>query len=196
MHPLGRAAFNELHGLGDRHRRGQRQQQMKVILDAADAQGLDSILAGDAAEVRPKPWTKLWRDDRSSLLGAEDTMRKRAASGCGDDCRGASRAFPLWLALARSPAMALSVGSLPNDARYSKLLVSRLAAWVGALHVCRGTGVPDRHHAESDAQRGIISEGLFAILVIMAVVTTLMASPIFDRLLPGMRREEKEAGGG
>jgi Kef-type K+ transport system membrane component KefB len=32
-------------------------------------------------------------------------------------------------------------------------------------------------------QRGIISEGLFAILVIMAVVTTLMASPIFERLV-------------
>lgn len=32
-------------------------------------------------------------------------------------------------------------------------------------------------------QRGVISEGLFATLVIMAVVTTLMASPIFDRLV-------------
>src|SRR5437868_5410102 len=32
-------------------------------------------------------------------------------------------------------------------------------------------------------QRGIISEGLFATLVIMAVVTTLMASPLFDRLV-------------
>ena len=32
-------------------------------------------------------------------------------------------------------------------------------------------------------QRGIISEGLFATLVIMAIVTTLMASPIFDRLV-------------
>ncbi len=32
-------------------------------------------------------------------------------------------------------------------------------------------------------QRGIISEGLFAALVIMAVVTTLMASPIFERLV-------------
>jgi Kef-type K+ transport system membrane component KefB len=31
-------------------------------------------------------------------------------------------------------------------------------------------------------QRGIISEGLFATLVIMAVVTTLMTSPLFDRL--------------
>ena len=32
-------------------------------------------------------------------------------------------------------------------------------------------------------QRGIISEGLFAMLVIMAVFTTLMASPIFERLV-------------
>lgn len=32
-------------------------------------------------------------------------------------------------------------------------------------------------------QRGIIGEGLFATLVIMAIVTTLMASPIFDRLV-------------
>ena len=32
-------------------------------------------------------------------------------------------------------------------------------------------------------QRGIISEGLFSTLVIMAVVTTLMASPLFDRLV-------------
>ena len=32
-------------------------------------------------------------------------------------------------------------------------------------------------------QRGVISEGLFATLVIMAVLTTLMASPIFERLV-------------
>jgi len=32
-------------------------------------------------------------------------------------------------------------------------------------------------------QRGIISEGLFATLVIMAVITTLMASPVFERLV-------------
>ncbi len=33
-------------------------------------------------------------------------------------------------------------------------------------------------------QRGVISEELFAILVIMAVLTTLMASPLFDWLVP------------
>jgi Kef-type K+ transport system membrane component KefB len=32
-------------------------------------------------------------------------------------------------------------------------------------------------------QRGVISEGLFATLVIMAVITTLMASPLFERLM-------------
>ena len=32
-------------------------------------------------------------------------------------------------------------------------------------------------------QRGIISPALFAILVLMAVITTLMASPIFDLLV-------------
>ncbi len=32
-------------------------------------------------------------------------------------------------------------------------------------------------------QKGVITEGLFATLVIMAVVTTLMASPIFERLV-------------
>ena len=32
-------------------------------------------------------------------------------------------------------------------------------------------------------QKGIISPALFAILVIMAVLTTLMASPLFERLV-------------
>ena len=38
-------------------------------------------------------------------------------------------------------------------------------------------------------QRGIISEGLFATLVIMAVVTTLMTSPIFERLVGSETRQ-------
>ena len=44
-------------------------------------------------------------------------------------------------------------------------------------------------------QRGIISEGLFATLVIMAVVTTLMASPIFERLVgSGTYKPEPDVG--
>lgn len=38
-------------------------------------------------------------------------------------------------------------------------------------------------------QRGIISEGLFAMLVIMAVTTTLMTSPVFERFA-GARRHQ------
>jgi K+:H+ antiporter len=41
-------------------------------------------------------------------------------------------------------------------------------------------------------QRGIISPALFSILVIMAVVTTLMASPLFERLV-GTHRPDPEA---
>jgi Kef-type K+ transport system membrane component KefB len=71
-----------------------------------------------------------------------------------------------------------------------------VACWLAA----RATGVPQREALgigvlmnarglmeliiiNIGLQRGIISEGLFATLVIMAVLTTLMASPIFDRLV-------------
>jgi Kef-type K+ transport system membrane component KefB len=71
-----------------------------------------------------------------------------------------------------------------------------VACWVAA----RATGVPNREALgigtlmnarglmeliiiNIGLQRGIISEGLFATLVIMAVVTTLMASPLFERLV-------------
>jgi Kef-type K+ transport system membrane component KefB len=70
------------------------------------------------------------------------------------------------------------------------------ACWVAA----RATGVPQREALcigtlmnarglmvliiiNIGLQRGVITEGLFAALVIMAVVTTLMASPIVDWLM-------------
>lgn len=44
-------------------------------------------------------------------------------------------------------------------------------------------------------QRGIISEGLFAVLVIMAVITTLMASPLFERFVgSGVEHESLDLG--
>ncbi|MBA4150716.1 MAG: cation:proton antiporter [Verrucomicrobia bacterium] len=71
-----------------------------------------------------------------------------------------------------------------------------VACWLAA----RATGVPNREALgigtlmnarglmeliiiNIGLQRGIISPALFAILVIMAVVTTLMASPLFERLV-------------
>jgi Kef-type K+ transport system membrane component KefB len=71
-----------------------------------------------------------------------------------------------------------------------------VACWAAA----RATGIPNREALgigtlmnarglmeliiiNIGLQRGIISEGLFATLVIMAVLTTLMASPLFERLV-------------
>jgi Kef-type K+ transport system membrane component KefB len=42
-------------------------------------------------------------------------------------------------------------------------------------------------------QRGIISEGLFATLVIMAVITTLMASPLFELMVGGEAESKSSA---
>ena len=71
-----------------------------------------------------------------------------------------------------------------------------VACWLAA----RATGLPNREALgigtlmnarglmeliiiNIGLQRGVISEGLFATLVIMAVLTTLMASPLFERLV-------------
>ena len=71
-----------------------------------------------------------------------------------------------------------------------------VACWLAA----RATGIPNRDALAIGTlmnarglmeliiiniglQRGVISEGLFATLVIMAVITTLMASPLFDRIM-------------
>ena len=76
------------------------------------------------------------------------------------------------------------------------ILGKGVACWVAA----RATGMPNREALgigtlmnarglmeliiiNIGLQRGIISEGLFATLVIMAVLTTLMASPLFERLV-------------
>ena len=86
------------------------------------------------------------------------------------------------------------------------ILGKGVACWLAA----RATGIPNREALgigvlmnarglmeliiiNVGLQRGIISEGLFATLVIMAVVTTLMASPIFDRLVHGAGHAPKDS---
>ncbi|CAN5706804.1 cation:proton antiporter [soil metagenome] len=59
---------------------------------------------------------------------------------------------------------------------------NREALGIGALMNARG--LMELIIINIGLQRGIISPGLFAALVMMAVITTLMASPIFDRLVP------------
>jgi Kef-type K+ transport system membrane component KefB len=88
------------------------------------------------------------------------------------------------------------------------LVAAILGKWVACTLAARATGISKREAMgigilmnarglmeliiiNIGLQRGIISEGLFAVLVIMAVVTTLMASPIFEQLV-GSRRPEDE----
>ena len=69
---------------------------------------------------------------------------------------------------------------------------NREALGIGVLMNARG--LMELIFINIGLQRGIISEGLFATLVIMAVVTTLMASPIFERLVgTGTYRPESES---
>jgi len=82
-----------------------------------------------------------------------------------------------------------------------------VACWLAA----RATGLPNREALgigtlmnarglmeliiiNIGLQRGIISPALFAILVIMAVTTTLMASPLFDRLVGDRRPSPSQPG--
>ncbi len=60
-------------------------------------------------------------------------------------------------------------------------MANREALGIGTLMNARG--LMELIIINIGLQRGIISPGLFAALVIMAIVTTLMASPIFDRLM-------------
>lgn len=59
-------------------------------------------------------------------------------------------------------------------------LSNREALGIGTLMNARG--LMELIIINIGLQKGIISEGLFATLVIMAIITTLMASPIFERL--------------
>lgn len=80
------------------------------------------------------------------------------------------------------------------------LVAAVLGKWAACTLAARATGISGRESMgigilmnarglmeliiiNIGLQRGIISEGLFATLVIMAVVTTLMASPIFERFV-------------
>lgn len=69
---------------------------------------------------------------------------------------------------------------------------SREAMGIGILMNARG--LMELIIINIGLQRGIISEGLFATLVIMAIVTTLMASPIFEYFVgSGTHKPEPDA---
>ncbi len=86
------------------------------------------------------------------------------------------------------------------------LVAAILGKGVACYLAARATGIPNREALgigtlmnarglmeliiiNIGLQKGIISEGLFATLVIMAVITTLMASPLFEVLIGKRPRE-------
>jgi Kef-type K+ transport system membrane component KefB len=64
----------------------------------------------------------------------------------------------------------------------------REALGIGALMNARG--LMELIIINIGLQRGVISGELFSMLVIMAIVTTLMASPIFDRVIGNLKFNE------
>ena len=74
VHPMRGRAFDQLHGLRQRHGRGQRQQNMNVILRAARNESRESVLAGDAAEEGPKIRLNLSRNQIPAILRREYAM--------------------------------------------------------------------------------------------------------------------------
>jgi Kef-type K+ transport system membrane component KefB len=67
--------------------------------------------------------------------------------------------------------------------REDALTEAGLVAALGIGTLMNARGLMELIIINIGLQRGIISEGLFATLVIMAVLTTLMASPIFELLV-------------
>ena len=107
--------------------------------------------------------TQIGLIDTGYLWGMTGLVMIAAIGGKGVACWLAARATGL------SQRESLGIGTLMNARGLMELIIINIGL-----------------------QRGIISPALFATLVIMAVVTTLMASPIFD-LLVGKNRPKAEA---
>lgn len=91
VHPFRGCAFDQLYGFSERHGRGQRQENVNVVGGAADGDGFESVLAGDAAEERPEALPGVGGDEVAAVLGGEDdvdeigdvSVRHRVLSSCG-----------------------------------------------------------------------------------------------------------------
>jgi Kef-type K+ transport system membrane component KefB len=102
------------------------------------------------------------------------------------------------IALLNAPALWLACAAILVAAVLGKGVACWLAARTAGLTQREALGVGVLMNARGlmeliiiniGLQRGVISEGLFAALVLMAVLTTLMASPLFDYLVEGRTRE-------
>ena len=83
IHPMRRRAFDQLHDFRQRNGRGQRQQNMNVILRAARNESLEFVLAGNSAEEGPKIRLNLSRNQIPAVLCGEYAMDETTNVGVG-----------------------------------------------------------------------------------------------------------------
>ena len=74
MHPVRGCALDLLHRCGNRQRRRQRQQNVRMIFRSADAKRLHPMLASGSAHVSPEPQLNLWNNCLFPPFGGKDAM--------------------------------------------------------------------------------------------------------------------------
>lgn len=73
IEPFGGAAFQELHGLRQRHSCGKRKKNVNVVVRATDRDGFEAVSARNAAEERPEAVSNLFVDYGQSFFLVENT---------------------------------------------------------------------------------------------------------------------------
>ena len=74
VHPMRRAGFQSANEVGERRLLAKRDQQVDVILDAADLNGNAAMTNNDSPKVFPEPRSDLGGDDWGPVFGAEDNV--------------------------------------------------------------------------------------------------------------------------
>jgi Kef-type K+ transport system membrane component KefB len=144
----------------------------------------------------------LTRDDQLTESGLVICLVLMALGALATDKLGLHAVFGSFL-VGTFSGLNTQIGLLNSAESWVMCLLVMAAAMIGKGVSCwlaaRATGIPNNEALgigllmnarglmeliiiNIGRERGLISDQLFAMLVIMAIVTTLMASPIFDRL--------------
>ena len=83
VYPFGRAALDELRGLGRCDGRRRSEQQVDMIFNSTDAQRLHVVVTGDSAEVGPDARLDVRSDPAFAVFGAEFDVLMQSGVGVG-----------------------------------------------------------------------------------------------------------------
>ncbi len=76
--PFRRAALNQLHSLGDRHGRRQRQQDVSVVFHSAHRQRFEFVQPGNPGHVRPEFFLEIGWNQNPPHFSSKDAMGHEA----------------------------------------------------------------------------------------------------------------------